>query len=266
MGQKKLFLLVCVCSLLNYATVFNTKAHAFEPAQGDGDPVEVSSLDLLQAEQKLADEESEKTATITAEGDFLLPTYLVNSTQESSSSKEIEPTDQSLFSPTKKENTSSKKVVSVSKKTETELPVVMIKQTELIPVSEQMEVEKKLTGSTQQTRQFYNNATQRQTGKGGAATLKKSEHSAFSPANDDISTILEGVSNESENTLTLEKGAKKLAEVKKLWNFLAITESKMLLKDRKQNYNTKGKNSLDIKNKFEMVSQNEQEIITQMRH
>ncbi len=209
MGQKKLFLLVCVCSLLNYATVFNTKAHAFEPAQGDGDPVEVSSLDLLQAEQKLADEESEKTATITAEGDFLLPTYLVNSTQESSSSKEIEPTDQSLFSPTKKANTSSKKVVSVSKKTETELPVVMIKQTELIPVSEQMEVEKKLTGSTQQTRQFYNNATQRQTGKGGAATLKKSEHSVFSPANDDISTILEGVSNESENTLTLEKGAKK---------------------------------------------------------
>lgn len=40
----------------------------------------------------------------------------------------------------------------------------------------------------------------------------------------------------------------------------------MLLKDRKQKYNTKGKNSLDIKNKFEKLSQNEQEIITQMKH
>ncbi len=208
MGHKRLFLLVCFCSLFNYATVFNTEVFAFVPAQGDGDPVEVSALDLIQAEQKLADEENSQTATITAEGDFLLPTYLVNSTQEDIPVEE-KTKDQSSLLKTPQTGEPTKKLVNISRKTETDLPVVMIKQTELVPVREQMEVEKRLTGSTAQTQQIYDQITQRKPRANSAVSSSKNSNTLASALDDDISDILAGTHNKYQNTDTATDKKKK---------------------------------------------------------
>ena len=204
MGQKKFLLFVCACSLFSYAPFLTSHAYAdayFEVAQGDGEPVEVSAQEQLEAAQKLADEENEDTATITAEGDFLLPTYLLKTTEEQSNANENINTEESLFSePIEKDNAPAKKIVSVKKKTQTDLPVVMIKQTELIPVSEQMEVEKQLTGSTAQTQKIYNQATKKKnlslsSNKGDKSLYpnKKGTNSPLiSSTDEEISNILEG--------------------------------------------------------------------------
>ena len=209
MGQKKFLLLVCACSLFSYAPFFTSNAFAsnsLEIAQGDGDPIEVTAEEQLLAAQKLADEESEETATITAEGDFLLPTYLLKTTDETVNKTKTSSTDESLFaSSSEKKPIVSKKVVNVKKKTQTDLPVVMIKQTELIPVNEQMEVERKLTGSTTQTQKIYNQVTKK---TGSQRNLDKaSKQSLTSSTDDEISNILAG--NETQQPTEGEQTKKK---------------------------------------------------------
>lgn len=219
MGQKNFLLHLCVCSLLSYAPFFAFNVQAYnnlEVAQGDGEPVEVSVEEQLQAAQKLADEENENTATITAEGDFLLPTYLLKTTEDTSSKIEEIPTDEPLFDePTEKKEPSVKKITAVKKKTQTDLPVVMIKQTELIPVNEQMEVERKLTGSTTQTQKIYDQATQKKNSFSvnkkennlSVSKKKQSNQSLASSTDDEISSILKGT--DSLKTQEIETGKKK---------------------------------------------------------
>ena len=207
MGQKKFLLLVCACSLFSYAPFFASNAFAnnsLEVAQGDGEPVEVSVQEQLLAAQKLADEENEETATITAEGDFLLPTYLLKTTDE----KDTAPAEEPLFEdPVAKETPVAKKVVSVKKKTQTDLPVVMIKQTELIPVNEQMEVERKLTGSTAQTQKIYNQVTKKATSSVQKNSDKTKKQSLTASTDDEISNILAG--GETQQPAEVEVGKKK---------------------------------------------------------
>lgn len=219
MGQKNFLLHLCVCSLLSYAPFFSFDTHAYnnlEVAQGDGEPVEVSVEEQLQAAQKLADEENENTATITAEGDFLLPTYLLKTTEDDSSEVKETFVDEPLFdSPIEKQDNSVKKVTTVKKKTQTDLPVVMIKQTELIPVNEQMEVERKLTGSTAQTQKIYNQATKKKSSvltnekrnNLSVPAKKQADTSIASSTSDEISSILEGT--DTLKTPEVETGKKK---------------------------------------------------------
>lgn len=207
MGQKKFLLLVCACSLFSYTPFFTSSAFAdgsLEVAQGDGEPFEVSVQDQLLAAQKLADEENKETATITAEGDFLLPTYLLKTTDE----KDNELIEESSFeAPIAKETPITKKVVSVKKKTQTDLPVVMIKQTELIPVSEQMEVERQLTGSTVQTQKIYNQVSKKSGSSVQKNDAKNKKQSLTTSTDDEISNILAG--SETEKLAEIETGKKK---------------------------------------------------------
>lgn len=218
MGQKKFLFLLCACSLFSYTPFFTSDVYAFEKieiAQGDGDPVEVSPEEQLQAAQKLADEEGAETATITAEGDFLLPTYLVKTTENSDTKEETPQIDESPLdeSSVKESKPTSKKVVSITKKTKKDLPVVMIKQTELIPVNEQMEVERKLTGSTAQTQKIYNQAVKKADTNSSSYQSnalhypKKGKPTLTASTNDEISNILAG--SDLTSPSEIETGKKK---------------------------------------------------------
>ena len=198
MRQQKLFLLACVYGLISCTTVFGLRQNAFanyQIAQGDGDPTEVSAEEQLAAAQQLADEE-ENMATLTAEGDFLVPNYLLKTAEDSQ--------DESLEKEAVKKPIISKRISNVSSQTTYELPVVMINQTEVIPVSEQMEVEKKLTGSTKQTRQIYNQAIKRKSNshsvaqKNSLIDTASEKHSLSTNQSQDseINSILSGLSDE----------------------------------------------------------------------
>ena len=100
------------------------------------------------------DVEDEKVATITAEGDFMVPTFLL---------PEAKPAEQNMPQ-------SREKSVETRTQTVRELPVVKITQTELIPVREQMAVERRLTGKTTKTMQKYQEALARSKGVTGAGT------------------------------------------------------------------------------------------------
>ena len=152
MLQQKLFSFVCLFSLL---VPFSATANIpqIEIAQGDGEPTEVSVQEQLDAAKKIADEED--VATVTASGDFLVPTYLLKTVDDPQDNPSIEYDEQAEQNVEEILNDEGK-VIAVHEKTEYDLPVVKISQTELIPVKEQMEVEKKLTGSTKQTREIYN--------------------------------------------------------------------------------------------------------------
>lgn len=100
------------------------------------------------------DMEDEKVATITAEGDFMVPTFLL---------PEANPA-------TQKTPKIREKSVETRTQTVRELPVVKITQTELIPVREQMAVERRLTGKTTKTMQKYQEALARSKGVTGAGT------------------------------------------------------------------------------------------------
>ena len=153
MLQQKLFSFVCLFSLL---VPFSATANIpqFEIAQGDGEPTEVSVQEQLDAAKKLADDE-EDVATVTASGDFLVPTYLLKTVDDPQDNPSIE-YDEQMEHHVEEVLNEDGKIIAVHEKTEYDLPVVKISQTELIPVKEQTEVEKKLTGSTKQTREIYN--------------------------------------------------------------------------------------------------------------
>lgn len=179
MFKQKTFLASCAFCLIGFVALGTSPVWAIqiqekEIAQGDGDPTEVSTEERLLAAKQLADEEKAVTkeddiANITAEGDFEIPTYLLpvakESTQTATASAGTEPVDKPIrpsVSTPKPQNIQTQTITRTQ--TTRELPVVMIKQTELIPVAEQMEVERQLTGSTAQTRKIYEEALKRQQG------------------------------------------------------------------------------------------------------
>ncbi len=90
---------------------------------------------------------NEKVATITAEGDFIVPTFVLPDVKK----EIVEPKTQFL--------TEEKETKIVRK-----LPVVKITQTELTPVREQMRVERRLTGKTTKTTELYKEALKRSKG------------------------------------------------------------------------------------------------------
>lgn len=110
--------------------------------------------------------EDEKVATITAEGDFMVPTFLL---------PEAQPAEQSTASQAK----------SVETRTQTvrELPVVKITQTELIPVREQMAVERRLTGKTTKTMQKYQEALARSKGISAVGAQTRNPQNGLASAN-----------------------------------------------------------------------------------
>lgn len=113
------------------------------------------------------DVEDEKVATITAEGDFMVPTFLL---------PEAQPAEQDM---------SQSRAKSVETRTQTvrELPVVKITQTELIPVREQMAVERRLTGKTTKTMQKYQEALARSKGVSAVGTQTQNTQNGLANAN-----------------------------------------------------------------------------------
>ena len=187
MFQQKILLFVCVLGLFS-ATSFAGSFESLEIAQGDGDPRESSVQDRLMDAKNLADED---VATVTAEGDFVVPTYLLQTVEESVVEEPVQ----------------------ITKKVEKELPVVVVTQTEVTPVSEQMAVERKLTGGTKQTEKIYSEAVSRKSAKlikKTGASVSKAEKSKdkkdkmVSSTDVDINDILSG-SYESESVSSDKK-------------------------------------------------------------
>ncbi len=227
MGQHKLSLLASMYGLISCTTVLGLTQPVFanyQIAQGDGDPTEISVQEQLEAAQKLADEE-ENIATLTAEGDFLVPNYLLK-TADGSAEEALYEDEETPPVAEEPEIKISKRVSHVSSQKNYDLPIVKINQTELIPVSEQMEVEKRLTGSTKQTQQIYNKAVKRNSNypsnnsnTDNPIRLKKNSSFSFQGQDDEINSILLG-SDEETNTVSEKKkplllplkGTKKVSE------------------------------------------------------
>lgn len=99
--------------------------------------------------------QEEKMPTITAEGDFVVPTYLL----------QAPPSASEVVVPDTSKNNSLKiqtEHIQTNTKTVRNLPVVKITQTELTPVAEQMAIERFLTGKTTKTTKMYKEALARQ--------------------------------------------------------------------------------------------------------
>lgn len=215
MLQQKLFSFVCVFSLL---VPFSSMADMgqYEIAQGDGDPTEISVQEQLDAAKKIADEED--VATITAEGDFLVPTYLLKTVDD----KDEKSPEEDEFvvenkKPVQPDVQKTEKIIAVHDKTEYDLPVVKIKQTELIPVAEQMAVEKKLTGSTKQTKEIYD----RLKGNNKEAKVSEKQASQTTKANPTEKDILKNIKVSSSVT-NIQKETPK-AEPKPVENKITIS-------------------------------------------
>lgn len=109
---------------------------------------ENTEKELKQQGKKNQSDSDERVATITAEGDFMVPTFLLPAAE-----------------PAQNPNTVTRmEATETHTKTVRELPVVKITQTELIPVREQMAVERRLTGKTTKTTQMYKEALARSQG------------------------------------------------------------------------------------------------------
>ena len=113
---------------------------------------EKSEAVLVEQEKKVSSQQKpeDAIATITAEGDFVVPMFVLPAVNSS--------------------DTDDKGVHRLDveeKQTDTirELPVIKITQTELIPVQEQMAVERRLTGKTTKTTQMYQEALARSRGE-----------------------------------------------------------------------------------------------------
>lgn len=74
---------LCLSLSLLYPAVATASSHVFdnEPAQGDGDPSEEILTESTDVKESVVDSD-EDVATITAEGDFLVPTYLLPVAEE----------------------------------------------------------------------------------------------------------------------------------------------------------------------------------------
>ncbi len=180
MFQQKILLFVCAFSLFS-ATSFAGMFESLELAQGDGDPRESAAHERLIEAKQMADDD---VATVTAEGDFVVPTYLLQTVED-----EV-----------------PEKAVGVSMKVERDLPVVVVSQTEVTPVSEQMAVERALTGSTAQTQKIYSEAVNRKQPKKITRSsekehvLKRMDSGASTSVDDDINAILSGALEEKTSS------------------------------------------------------------------
>lgn len=166
MFNKKILFSTTLYSLIGMAFLYTPPSVAngvgpvwdLEIAQGDGDPEEVDPDILLsetvedeqlQSELKADEKEEasdEAVATITAEGDFVVPTYLLPVEEKTESSKTETSSEEITTQPTKQKSVvSDEKVdlaptqktvtVTTTKTVKKELPIVVTKDTQLIPLS-----------------------------------------------------------------------------------------------------------------------------------
>ncbi len=145
--------------------------------------------------QKKADKAKEKSVpVVTAEGDFIVPTYML-------------PAKEDLETVSQNKNTENNASGALAKSPVNKVlhqSTVKITQTELIPVAEQMEVERFFTGKTTKTMKAYKEALARQKAAQKANQSETKEGTADENAengnenqvnaaqNNDIDALLEG--------------------------------------------------------------------------
>ena len=161
MFQQKLFLTVALGVLMNFTLVSsafsqNVPSEQLKSAQNSSDSAQIMSTD------------SENVPTITAEGDFLVPTFMLpaaGSTTGDGQLNQLMVPSESVVVPVAEPIKVQTEHVETKTKTVKNMPVVKITQTELTPVSEQMAVERFLTGKTTKTTKMYKEALARQRGE-----------------------------------------------------------------------------------------------------
>ncbi len=163
----------------SFADKIPVKAEKSEVVQSDSadvSPEEILKIDdeaekelSAQSKKITSDRVEENVATITAEGDFIVPTFLLPSVEQNASA-------------TKTQTVLEEKEVNTVRN----LPVVKITQTELIPVREQMAVERRLTGKTTKTSKLYQEALARSKGVTAASSLKKNAQNVVSDEDDKV--------------------------------------------------------------------------------
>lgn len=154
-----------------------------------------------QAKTNKSDSSDEAVATITAEGDFMVPTFLL-------------PTPDTE----KNQNPNTVNRVEATEthtKTVRELPVVKITQTELIPVREQMAVERRLTGKTTKTTQMYKEALARSQGISTPGVQKNTTVQESDSKTADNKRAVDSQDGVLNNILSGDDGAKETSKVKK---------------------------------------------------
>ncbi len=151
---------------------------------------EKSETVLAEGEKRVSSQQKpeEAIATITAEGDFVVPMFVLPAVVRSDSM------DKGVH-----------RLDVEEKQTETirELPVIKITQTELVPVQEQMAVERRLTGKTTKTTKMYREALARSQGE----TVAESESQVVNPAEQNGRTVA-GVADEVINDVLSETSGK----------------------------------------------------------
>ena len=127
MAKQKLFLHSTIGLCLTFSLLYPALATASsylldnEPAQGDGDPSEETLNEITVTEKDDIADSDEDVATITAEGDFLVPTYLLPVAEESA-----------VAASNTEENVSvTKKITTTTTTTTTtqELPIYVVSDT-----------------------------------------------------------------------------------------------------------------------------------------
>lgn len=151
---------------------------------------EKSETVLAEGEKRVSSQQKpeEAIATITAEGDFVVPMFVLPAVVRSDAM------DKGVH-----------RLDVEEKQTETirELPVIKITQTELVPVQEQMAVERRLTGKTTKTTKMYREALARSQGE----TVAESESQVVNPAEQNGRTVA-GVADEVVNDVLSETSGK----------------------------------------------------------
>ncbi len=154
----------------------------------------------VDAKEEKADVKEENIATVTAEGDFIVPTYMLPAKEDLETAPQNNPAENKASeapqnAPDAAQNAPVNKVLHQS--------TVKITQTELTPVAEQMAVERFLTGKTTKTMKAYKEALARQkaaqkaekaqTKENGASenAANGSENKADATQNNDIDALLE---------------------------------------------------------------------------
>ena len=142
------------------------------------------------AKEEKADVKEENIATVTAEGDFIVPTYMLPAKEDletapQNTADENKASEAPQNAPDAPQNAPVNKVLHQS--------TVKITQTELTPVAEQMAVERFLTGKTTKTMKAYKEALARQKAAQKAEQAQTKENGASENA------VNENVANDSEN-------------------------------------------------------------------
>lgn len=158
MFQQKLFLTVAFGILTNFTLIpvaFSQNMVSQQQIIVQNSP---DSAQVLPAD-------SENMATLTAGGDFMLPTYMLQNVETVPVEGVQTAYSESVVIPAADPVKIQAEHVETKTKTVRNMPVIKITQTELTPVSEQMAVERFLTGNTKHTTKKLKEALARQKGE-----------------------------------------------------------------------------------------------------